>query len=113
MTELSFLIELLLNHKLPKATKDAVAARIKEIEASPAQMVVPRQMPVSSRDVTQRHPDLIKPIEASAYLPVEQSTPAVIAQTPAAAAALASREAAINASLSGKVDKVSGRPRKF
>ncbi len=33
MTELSFLVDLLLNHKLPKVTRDAVAARIKEVEA--------------------------------------------------------------------------------
>jgi hypothetical protein len=32
MTELSFLIELLLNHDLPKATKDLIASRIKEVE---------------------------------------------------------------------------------
>lgn len=32
MTELSFLLELLLNHKLPKKTKDAVAERIKVVE---------------------------------------------------------------------------------
>ncbi len=32
MTELSFLIELLLNHDLPKATKDLIAQRIKEVE---------------------------------------------------------------------------------
>ena len=33
MTELTFLIELLLNHKLPKPTKDAISARIKEVES--------------------------------------------------------------------------------
>lgn len=33
MTELSFLIDLLLNHKLPQKTKDAVAERIKTVEA--------------------------------------------------------------------------------
>lgn len=35
MSELSFLIELLLNHKLPKAVKTLVADRIKEIEGGP------------------------------------------------------------------------------
>lgn len=34
MSELSFLIELLLNHDLQKVTKDLVAERIKEVEAS-------------------------------------------------------------------------------
>lgn len=32
MTELSFLIELLLNHDLPKETKALIASRIKEVE---------------------------------------------------------------------------------
>lgn len=32
MGELSFLIELLLNHKLAKPTKDLIAARIKDLE---------------------------------------------------------------------------------
>lgn len=34
MTELTFLIELLLNHKLPKPTKDAISERIREIEVN-------------------------------------------------------------------------------
>ncbi len=108
MTELSFLIELLLNHKLPKATKDAIAARIKEVEAVPrsyGQMNPPPSTistQPSSRDVAQRHPDLV-PVTA----------PEVIGQTPAAMAAMASRSQAIAESMAGKVDKISGRPRKF
>lgn len=34
MTELSFLIELLLNHELKKETKDLIASRIKEVESN-------------------------------------------------------------------------------
>lgn len=34
MTELSFLIELLLNHELPKPTKDLIAERIRSVEAN-------------------------------------------------------------------------------
>lgn len=41
MTELSFLIELLLNHDLKKETKDAVAARIREVEEA----LVPHRVP--------------------------------------------------------------------
>ncbi len=37
MSELSFLIDLLLNHKIPKKTKDAIQSRIKEIEVQPPQ----------------------------------------------------------------------------
>jgi len=35
VTELSFLIELLLNHKLPKATQLVIRDRIKEVETQP------------------------------------------------------------------------------
>ncbi len=46
MTELTFLVDLLLNHKLPKLTRDAVAARIKEVEAgigfAPPQRMAPQ-----------------------------------------------------------------------
>lgn len=88
MTELSFLIDLLLNHKLPKATKDAVAARIKDIEqASPQPR--PSIQPIAAPQVAQ------------------------VAQTPAAQAALAQRQALINEAMSGKLNKDTGRPNKY
>lgn len=40
MTELSFLIELLLNHDLPKETKALIASRIKDVEANLVQRPV-------------------------------------------------------------------------
>lgn len=40
MTELQFLIDLLLNHKIQKATKDLIAKRIGEVENGLAQPVV-------------------------------------------------------------------------
>ncbi len=114
MTELTFLVELLLNHKLQKATKDAVAARLKEVEASMAQRsqifsgaMPPPGKPVSSRDVAVRHPDLV------AAPPPEPEPVVNIAQTPAASAAMASRQQAINESLAGKIDKTTGRPKKW
>lgn len=57
-----------------------------------------------------RHGD-IQPV----VMPIIQAPEpvAVIAQTPATAAAMNSRNEAINAALSGKIDKVNGRPRKF
>jgi hypothetical protein len=106
MTELSYLIDLLLNHKLPKATKDSVAKRIQEIQEvyKPHQVARPLspggvQQAPSTQAILDRNPDLI---------PVEN-----IAQTVAASQALASRESAIAASMSGTVDKTTGRPRKF
>lgn len=121
-SELSFLIELLLNHDLPKATKDLVASRIKEVEqaltarpvhgtyVAPASYVPPglKQAP-STLAAMARHGDTV--FEAPVMPPVEPV--AQIAQTAATAAALNSRNEAIAASLAGKVDRVSGRPRKW
>lgn len=113
MSELSFLIELLLNHRLQKGTKDAIASRIKDIEAngnsrSPS---VPLHRPVvhggsvqaaSTQAILDRNPDLA--VALAPPIPVEQ-----VAQTPAAVAAMNSRQQA----MSGVVDKTTGRPRKF
>lgn len=105
MTELTFLVELLLNHRLQKPTRDAVATRIKEVEEAIAHL--PPQSPVrpnpivSSRDVAARHPEMApEPVLA-------------IAQTPAAAAALNSRAEAIQSAMSGKPEKGRTSPRKF
>lgn len=126
MTELSFLIDLLLNHKLPKTTRDAVAERIKAVEAMGAKGY---EIPAHARAVRDnlvggvpQAPSTIAAMARHGIFPVAQTAEelppepppvAVIAQTPAAAAALASRQQAINESLSGKVDKQTGRPRKF
>ncbi len=116
MSELSFLIDLLLNHKLPKGTKDAIALRIKDVEANsiPIRSAPSNIRPVgissqapSTQAILDRNPDLAAVASAQPPAPVD------IAQTPAAAAAMASRNQAISESLSGKVDKVTGRPRKF
>lgn len=114
MTELTFLIELLLEHKLPAATRKLISERIKQVEVglsprhhspSPAQLVVSPNGPVQAPSmlaIMARNPDLIPPE------PV-----AVIAQTPVAAAAMNSRATAIAASLSGKPEKDRTSPRKF
>ncbi len=111
MTELSFLIELLLNHKLQKVTKDAIAERIKEASGPNAiQQHVPNgvrslspmvamQSP-STQAILDRNPDLVVPIES-------------VGQTPAAQAAIASRQQAIAQALSGKPEKGQTSPRKF
>lgn len=105
MTELTFLIELLLNHDLQKDTKDLIAGRIKEVEAE-----------LNSR----------QPVRATGQAPSTmalmaqhvQPTPTVqdvqaIGQTAAAQAALAYRQAAINASMNDKIDKNARSPRKW
>lgn len=126
MTELSFLIELLLNHDLPKATKDLLAERIKEVEhnlttmriGSPAapQIIVssgtnqPTQA-ASTLAAMARHGGLVPNLPAPQEIAPEPV--AVIAQTPQTAAAMNRRNEVIAEALSGKVDKTSGRPRKW
>jgi len=120
VTELTFLVELLLNHKLPKPTKDLVAQRIKEVEESfaarPALPIQPKQaIPAhlanqapSTLAALARHPDLM-----AQMAPPDPQPVAVIAQTPAAVAAMASREQAIASAMSGKPMKGETSPRKF
>ncbi len=119
LTELTFLLELLLNHKLPKPTREAVTARVREVEQL-LQMtsVTLRQTPAMQPGISgfipphlvgqapstiaamMKHPDLVPPV-------------AVVAQTPAAQAALAAREDAIQQGMSGKPEKGRTSPRKF
>lgn len=107
-TELSFLVELLLDHKLAKATRDLIAERIRMLSDGPQQSIpfvsgtisVNPQAP-STQAAMIRH-------AAEAPVPVAQ-----VAQTQATVAAMASREQAISDSMNGNVNKVTGRPRKF
>ena len=85
MTELSFLVDLLLNHKLTKATKDAVAARIRDIEVQRAQ-----------------------PSHLAGPPP-----PPAVGHTAAAQQALAARNAAMAQAMSGKAAAGETAPRKF
>ena len=113
MSELSFLLDLLINHKIGKGTKDVLLARIKEIEARAP--IVPTYAPVA-----QLNPSIAAAPQAPSTLAamarngfVEEKAPAVIAHTPAAQAAMASRQAAINSALLGKPEPGATSPRKF
>ncbi len=121
MTELTFLVELLLNHKLQKSTRDIIASRLKEVEEGFVMRGIPAQSPVifpsnlgqapSTLAAMARHSGSSTTINIAAS---EPSIPvAVVAQTPAAVQAMNSRQQAINESMAGKVDKSTGRPRKF
>lgn len=133
MSELSFLIELLLNHDLKKETKDALAIRIKEVEgalqpvripymqqASYPGMVNPVIGPTAQAPSTlalmAKHGDLPPMIPAPQMPPIPQ--PAMIAQTPGAVAAMNARNEALAGSLgsgpfTGKPEKGRTSPRKF
>ncbi len=140
-TELSFLVEILLNHKLAKSTRDLIAERVKAISESPTSITYGRQ----------NYPGLVNPIVGpSASLPnptgvpqspstlalmakhaasdsglaptvnivptqpaVEAVQPAIIAQTPMTAMAMNDRHSAIAAAMSGKPEKGRTSPRKF
>ena len=108
MSELGFLLELFLNHKLPRITKALIAERIKEVEIA-ARTVTPQ--PRISSNISAQAPST----QAALMRQEQETVPVeVIAHTPATANALASRQQAINDSISGKrMATESGRPRKF
>ena len=124
MTELDFLIELLLNHKLVKSTKDVIQQRIKQV-----QHTYPSPSPLHSNPAPQpknlygqspstaailaKNPDLIPPSPLPTPPPTPPEPVAVIAQTPATQQALAQRSAAIAQALSGAPEKGRTSPRKF
>ncbi len=135
-SELGFLLDLLLNHKLPMATRVAITERIKEVEQRLNQgpQIVPRgtaapiQVPQQNipPHLVGQSPSTIAAMMRNGFVPegptiaiapsgpaVEPTQPAVIAQTPAAVAALNDRQQAINQAISGKPDKGRTSPRKF
>lgn len=124
MSELSFLLELLLNHKLPKPTKEAITTRIKEVEGRISQPVQTSGFMTTSNQArppkTAQSPSTQRILDemAAEGVPIgavtqQQDIPAQIAQTPAAAMALASRAEAIRIAVSGKEEKGRTSPRKF
>jgi hypothetical protein len=93
-TEIQFLINLLLEHKLPEAVKNLCITRIGEVEAS---LNIPKpagRSPTTQQGIIQGTDRSIDPPQ-----PVSKES---IAQTPAAAAALQARQNAINAAMSDK-----------
>ena len=122
MTELSFLVSLLLEHKLSPTTKKAVAERIKEVESRQApaapqiQAQVQRPPKTLQSASTQRILDeMASNGETLPVAPVVTEAPPA-AVTPATIAALNHRAQtiALAASKSGPpADPLTGRPRKF
>lgn len=126
MTELGFLVELFLNHKLSKSTKEAIAARIKEVEensrnspniAIPAAPRQPANLPAqapSTLAAMAKH-GIISPDPSIPMPPIEEGQapqqPVQVAQTLATALAMQSRTQAIQDSINGKM--TGDRPRKF
>lgn len=121
-TELSFLIDLLINPRDPEQLKRDLAERIKEVEIMMTQPRVTSGyiQPIVPPKLTQapstlaamaRHGDIAHIVNEP--LKVDMQQVEVIAQTPQTAAAMASRQQAIAESIAGKVDKTTGRPKKW
>lgn len=128
MTELSFLLELLLEHELPKATQTLIKERVKEIQVQPprlmTQMAGQRAPRTNQAPSTQRMLDQmaeengLTPVQMSTAMDVAsqvqaQTIPNQIAQTPAAVVAMNQRAEAIRIATSGKEEKGRTSPRKF
>lgn len=116
MTELQFLIDLLLNHKLPPATKKLLAARIGEVEGR-YQPQAPQPWVGNARaNPSAQAPSTQKILDQMA---MEVNPPEnAVATTPAAAAALQARADAIRLAtqsqpLRGKPEPGRTSPRKF
>lgn len=126
MTELSFLIELLLEHELGKETKTLIKERIREIQDYSdirTSSSVKGTLLVHSRDPTAQAPSILakypdlgsgmvdKPLSTDPDIhpiPLE-----AIAKTPEAAKALADRQRMIAQSMSGKVEPGRTSPHKI
>lgn len=111
MTELQWLIKILTQQKLSSSMKDLFIERIGEVEAILSSQRGPaRPMPLPP--LGQQAVSTQKIIDGMVY-PTEGSIPQVIAQTPATAAALESRQQAIKIATSGKPEAGRTSPRKF
>lgn len=109
MTELSFLLELLLEHELKKETQKLIRERIKEIEQPRAQTrpVQTGQAPSMQRAVAEMEQDQAIRVNFA------QMPPQAIPQSPAVAQAMAHRQALVAQAISGKEEKGRTSPRKF
>jgi hypothetical protein len=119
MTELRFLITLLLEHKLQPTTKKLIAERIEEVEKNLGPQSV-AQIPQLRPAATAQSPSTQAILDRSPLEPftgildqLAPSTPLVVAQTPATAMALAARQESIRIATSGKEEKGRSSPRKF
>lgn len=131
MTELSFLLELILDDEVPAAIKIKLKKRIKVVEASMTTSAAPLMnrvnMPVVNSftqnaaiplppELQGQSPSTVAKL-LGADLPFKAPSappqPAVVAQTLAAAQAMASRQETIANAMSGKPEKGRTSPRKF
>jgi hypothetical protein len=127
MSELSFLLDLLLNDKLSKPVREKITARVKEVEGLlSAGIVYSPVNTVNHRGVQQlpppkvingavQSPSTVAAMERQAAgLPSSLEEPAaVVVASVAAAQAIQSRNQALSAAISGKPEAGRTSPRKF
>lgn len=114
MTELSFLIDLLLNHKLSKPTQKAIQMRITEVESNrPAP--IPRVQPMLHQGQAPSMQAKIEAMENDRLLnpPPQAIGSPIQATSMTAAQALQDRQKIINQALSGKEEPGRSSPRKY
>jgi lambda repressor-like predicted transcriptional regulator len=113
LSELSYLLHLLMDYKLSKPVQDDIRTRIKEIEAKPAVPVMMGRSLNVPANMAGQSPSTIAnmlkdPAPQSAALPQE-----AIVASPAAAQAMQARAHAIQAAMSTKPEPGRTSPRKF
>jgi hypothetical protein len=121
-TELSFLLDLLLNDITPLELKKLIAERIKEVELNlqpaPIQRPIPKSAQVSiPQEVIDANPGMGK-AQLADLMRNQQSSPqdqtmAPVVVSPIAQAALQARQQAIQIAASGKPEPGRTSPRKF
>ncbi len=120
MSELSFLIDLLLNQRLSKPVKELIANRIREIEIKghqPTVKTTPLPYPLLAGmppNIANQSPSTIANFlkEQAQNEPPQTETP-IVAATAQAAMAMEARNTAIKAAMSGKPEPGRTSPRKF
>lgn len=130
MTELSFLLELLLEHKLQKTVQLRIKDRIKELEERASSVVTPRMAGMTMKEylppaLAMQSPSTIANMIKDGFSPMgpavssalgdapEQTTTGGAIVSPVAAMAVQSRQEAIRIATSGKEEKGRTSPRKF
>lgn len=115
MTELQWLIKILTQHKLPNILKDLFIERIGEVEINLVPKAHGSRPIVNFGPVTtsSQAPSTQKILDEMAQETEVQSQSLPTAHTPAAAAALRSRQEAIKAAASDKPEAGRTSPRKF
>ncbi len=114
MTELSFLLDLLLNEKLSLSVKKKITERVKEVESAYARPLIQapsmfvQNGPIPPGAMQNQAPSTVAALQRHAAEPA----PPIIA-SPVVNDALQKRDQAINQAMSGKPEPGRTSPRKF